>query len=192
VSFFGAGGGSAVSEFTGWLIGNATTLRNYVLPGLTSYMLCVAADGSKVRILHSAIEQQEAITPHSHRFGFGCRVLAGEVTQRLWREARGDEAGDLYLRSLLTYGGKPGAYDVAREAEPLRWSYHDVTYREGDEYGMRASEIHSIRFSRGAAVLFRENAPESLSSVILEPWCDGALVPTFRVEPWMFQRSADP
>lgn len=174
------------------LVHDVPTLHNYVVPGLTSYLLCVGVDGSKVRIFSSAIEQQEAVTPHSHRFHFQCRVLRGQVVQRLWHESHGNEAGDLYLRSRLVYRGQPGAYEVVREAAPRSWSYYDVAYREGSEYGMRASEVHSISFSRGAIVLVNERAPVSDHSVILEPWCDGALVPTFRVEPWMFKASEYP
>jgi hypothetical protein len=168
-------------------LGDAPALRNYIVPGLTSYLLATGTDGSKVRVFRATIEQQQAVTPHSHRFDFRCLVLRGRVVNRLWSRARGDEAGDTYLRSRLIYGGAPGAYELVRDAEPLRWTYYDIEYCAGDEYAMHADEIHSIQFSRDAVVLFREGAPVSAESVIIEPWCEGAVVPTFRVEPWMFQ-----
>lgn len=34
------------------------------------------------------------------------------------------------------------------------------------------------------------NALESAESIVLEPVCYGQTVPTFRTEPWMFQRAA--
>ncbi len=168
------------------ILRDAREIRNYVLPGLTSYLLAESADGSKVRVLHSEIEQHEAVTPHSHRFDFECFVLRGSVTQTLWiEETEPWEDGDLYLRSTLSYGGAPGSYEVARESQPTRWRTSAATYAEGEEYGMRSFEVHSIRFGRGAAVLFREGPPLTQKSVILEPWCGGARIPTFRVEPWM-------
>jgi len=56
---------------------------------------------------------------------------------------------------------------------------------------MQAHEIHSIRFSRDAVVLFLEGPEIHEYSWLLQPvtgFPDNVnTCPTFRVEPWMFQ-----
>jgi hypothetical protein len=53
---------------------------------------------------------------------------------------------------------------------------------------MTADQVHSIFFSRGAIVLFFEGSKESDTSIILEPFVNNEIVPTFKVEPWMFKK----
>lgn len=51
---------------------------------------------------------------------------------------------------------------------------------------MKAEEIHSITFSRGASVLFFEGPRKTDTSTVLEPVVDGETIPLFRTEPWMY------
>lgn len=163
-------------------------VHNYVIPGLTSWLIGAPSPNGVVRLFECSRDHQENITPHSHRFDFQCLVLAGEVRNRVWKEHPG-VAGDLYQRTRLTYDGSIGRYT----SEPLnvrRFVYADDVYLPGQWYSMQAHEIHSIYFARNTVVLFFEGPPKSDSTDMLEPWVDGEVVPTFEVKPWMFKREA--
>jgi len=161
-------------------------IQNYGgIPGLTSWLIGAPGEHGLVRLMECSREHQEPIIPHSHRFNFRCLVLAGTVRNLVWKH--GVKHGDEYQMSLLGYRGKPGEY--AKQAMGVeRWAVISSIYHEGQEYGMAADEVHSIFFSRGACVLFFEGPKVSDSSVILEPVVDGVVIPTFKVEPWMFKK----
>lgn len=164
-------------------------VRNYAIPGLTSWLIGEPSKHGTVRMFECSREHQEPITPHSHRFDFQCWVLAGSVRNRVWYSTYPhDPAGDFYQQSRLHYEGGIGKYTV-HPMGPAKWCYSDRTYAEGQCYAMEAREIHSIYFARGTRVLFFEGPQESDTSVILEPWVDGETVPTLTVEPWMFKRT---
>lgn len=161
------------------------TIQNYATPGLNSSL--IGGEGSgKVRLFESSRDQQQEITPHSHRFDFQCLVLCGTVINRLWVEGRTEE-GDFFQETLLNYGGTPGHYE-RKAIGPGWYERFDTQYSRGQVYSMRAEQIHSILFSRGAAVLFFEGPPRLDSSVILEPIVNDIIIPTFKVEEWMFQK----
>lgn len=167
-----------------------SAVRNYVVPGLTSYLIGKPSPFGTMRLFHSEREHQESITPHSHRFGFQCWVLRGWVRNRIWREIKyweHDKTGDKWHSTELKYRGEFGEYD-AKPGDIAPWFYEDSVYKAGACYGMTADDVHSIWFSRDALVLFFEGPPERDCSRILQPVADGALVPTFKVEPWMFER----
>jgi hypothetical protein len=168
-------------------------VRNYVIPGLTSWLIGGQTEGEGVlRLFECDREQQESIAPHSHRFDFNAWVLRGEVENRVWRPLRETEPerfGDLYRSKTLVYRGQIGDHEALAESPPERWCYEPKNYRAGDTYGMRASEVHSIIFWRNTLVLFHEGPTVSDGSIVLEPVCYGKTVPTFKVEPWMFQRN---
>ena len=162
-----------------------STISNYAIPGLHSSLIGSGLAG-KVRMFTCDRNHQENITPHSHRFDFACHVLAGNVTNKVWFE---DENGDEFMLSRLMYEGAPGDYE--RDGGRVGRFLHVVEfYRLGDWYSMRAEQIHSIEFSRGARVLFFEGPEKATSSVILEPYINGFCIPTLHTEPWMFQRNA--
>lgn len=165
-------------------------VRNYVIPGLTSWLLGEKrADGSVTRMFEMTREQQECIAPHSHRFDFTATVLRGSVVNRIWHSGiRNDNRGcDEYSATLATYCGEIGSYK--KEKLPNRWlAFDDCVFEAENTYKMRAEEIHSIFFSRDTLVLLEEGPPKSDSSIYLEPVCYGEVVPTFKVEPWMFKR----
>lgn len=160
-------------------------IRNYALPGLTSSLVAGAGHGC-IRLFECSRDHQEEITPHSHRFDFQCWVLSGEVRNRIWSQSWQDGA-DHFMVSTLTYGGACGSYEVAHKGVE-RFGYSDAIHKAGDCYSMTAREIHSIHFSRGACVLFFEGPNQHDTSVILEPWVNGEVVPTFEVRPWMFKK----
>lgn len=163
-------------------------VRNYVIPGLTSWLIGAPGPKGCIRLFECERQHQEAIIPHSHRFDFQCWVLAGWVRNRVWERCWFKEsASDWYIASRQEKG-RMGGYEVtASERHPYK--YHDTTYGAGEWYSMTASEIHSIYFSRGAKVLFFEGPEVSEVTTILEPYANEEHVRTFKVEPWMFQKS---
>lgn len=157
-------------------------VRNYAIPGLTSWIIGGEHSG-KVRLFECSREHQEPITPHSHRFAFSCLVLNGHVHNKVWTKVA--KGGDEFVESTLFYTGEIGHHTVKR-GEAARYTSKVDTYRAGEWYSMEADDVHSIYFSRGASVLFFEGPSVSDRSIILEPFVDGDRVPTFKVEPWMF------
>jgi hypothetical protein len=164
-------------------------VRNYVIPGLTSWLIGEPSPKGTMRFFECSRNHQESITPHSHRFDFQCWVLAGQVINRVWRGSLG--GGDKYVHTDLVYGGEIGSYERVRIGV-ANYSFEDSIYQASQWYSMKAHEIHSIQFSAGTEVLFFEGPTILSKSTILEPWVDGDDIPTFKVEPWMFKRSATP
>lgn len=158
-------------------------VSNYVIPGLSSYLLIDNGKKGKVRLFECSRNHQEPITPHSHRFSFTCCVIKGQVINRLWFK---HSSGDQYMQSILDYN-EMGDYEQKHD-DSTGWCFRDDIYSKGDTYSMASNQIHSIYFSKGTQVLFFEGAEESASSVILEPVVDGEVIPTFEVKPWMFKR----
>ncbi len=97
--------------------------------------------------------------------------------------------GDDFRQTTIKYGGAPGEY-AKGGVEFAPWTKTTREYQPGTEYSMKANEVHSIFFARGTSVLFFEGPKVSDTSVILEPVVDGEPVPTFKVEPWAFNRGS--
>ena len=165
-------------------------LRNYIVPGLDSYLIGNPSPAGTVRLFRCSRWHQESITPHSHRFNFQCWVLRGWVRQVLWEDASLCSylaEDDMYMRSVQKYLGVPGKYEISRVSSS-RYLRAEETYQAGECYSMTHDEIHSIYFSKGAEVLFFEGPQVSDTSVFLEPVVNGEVIPTLKTEPWMFQR----
>lgn len=164
-------------------------LGNYIVPGLTSHLIGGSDEVGRVRLFSTDRSTRDVITPHSHRFDFTCLVLAGDVRNTIYRESqRGDE--DWCLSTIDQVCGKDGLREFVhkRADSPARF-YREVTeYHKGDVYSMTTDEIHSIEFTKDAKVLFFEGPQLRSRSEMIEPWVDGKVVPTFRTEPWMFDR----
>lgn len=159
---------------------------NYVLPGLTSSLVGGFGYG-RVRLFSASRETREWVIPHSHRFDFGCLVLHGEVENILFEPGRGQAYGRATIRH--NQGDRFGMYTVERHAdETVHYTETATKYGVGQAYCMTAKQIHSIRFSETARVLFFEGPEITNESVVLEPWCNGGIVPTFETASWMFQR----
>lgn len=166
------------------------TIENYIVPGLRSQLLG-ASEFGKVRMFAIDRDQQEFVTPHSHRYDLQCIVLAGEVHNTIWTPR--NEEGDEYAVSELHYDGKPGAYTPSSTyLETKRFIQRTRQYHSGQSYYMKYDEIHSIRFLCGARVLVLEGPEKSKVSQILEPIVMGFRVASFFVEPWMFVRHPGP
>lgn len=162
-------------------------VRNYGgIPGLASWLIGEPGTKGLIRLMECSRNHFEPITPHSHRFDFHCRVLRGTVRNIIWEP---NPSGDEYEATELKYAGSPGKYERSPSTRNT-WISRTNTYREGEEYAMDSTEVHSIFFSRGCVVLFFEGPPTTDTSIILQPVVDGVTVPTFKVEPWMFQRGA--
>jgi hypothetical protein len=164
------------------------TLRNYIVPGLTSHLIGGPKAGL-VRLFHSERETREFITPHSHRFDFTCLVLNGDVVNTLFRQ--GYSYDDAWCLSTINQVcGKDGLneYQHLREDKPSNWRTEVKAYTTGDTYSMKHTEIHSIKFGKDTRVLFFESPQLTLTSQMIEPWENGKVIPTFRTEPWMFEK----
>lgn len=159
-------------------------IRNYIIPGLTSWLIEEKEDGSRVRLLHCSRNHTEAVVPHSHRFDLQSTVLLGQVINVVWTP--GGE-GDLYCVSELDYLEEPGKYKVY-PCHNYCYKPTATIYSPGQSYFMTADIIHSIHFTKDTFVLIEEGGPNGRTSSILQPVVDGKVVPTFKVEDWMFKR----
>lgn len=162
-------------------------IGNYVIPGLSSSL--VGGEGrGMVRMFECSRDHEESITAHSHRFDLLCIVLRGKVWNTTWTKANSnDEEADEYHAVSLDYLGDVGEYRrVGREVSCWKWQTHQ--YKQGDEYFMKADEVHSICFSRGAKVLCFEGPTVSDKSIALLPYVDGETIDTMTVQPWMFKK----
>ena len=162
-------------------------VTNYVWPGMESSLLGGEGFGT-VRLFENTREQHTDITPHSHRYNFVCIVLRGQVTNKIWRE-RLDAVGDEYSQQDLVYNGEIGSHSRSTRSIVSNWGYTSSVYDAGDTYSMDYEQIHSIKFSRNALVLFLEGPSVTNTSQILQPVINDEVVPTFKVEPWMFKKS---
>lgn len=167
-------------------------IRNYIAPGVTSWLIGGTGNG-KVRMFTADRATREWITPHSHRFNFTCLVLRGTATNILFERSWNSDEGDLYAFGMLEAkcGGLGGYNFIPGDADVKRMKESSTTYAAGETYSMTAEQIHTIRFSRDAAILFFEGPEVMSQSTVLEPWSDGRRVPTFETRPWMFERSSD-
>ena len=158
----------------------SSKVRNYGVPDISSSLV----NKGLVRIFECGREQQENVTPHSHKFNFSCYVLSGKVVNRVWTS---DESGDDFQVSKLVYQGEMGKYSK----QPLchaKFSFKDDIYQEGDWYSMNYEQIHSIYFSKGTKVLFFEGEYLTQETLILDPYVDGEHLETFEIKPWMFKK----
>lgn len=163
-------------------------LRNYILPGLSSFLIGGEGHG-KVRLFRASRQQHAHITPHSHRFDFQCIVLRGQATNTIWRQVGAVHGASSMVASQLHFNGRPGEYTTTQRETPQYYHPSSETYSPvAPFYSMRHDEIHSIIFSQDAVVLFLEGPDQTDTTTILEPWVHGQRIPTFKVEPWMFQR----
>lgn len=163
-------------------------VHQYATPGLTSSLVGGNGCGT-LRLFESDRDTREWITPHSHRFDFACLVLAGEVENILFVRGYGPRLNRFAEGKLRPVSGGLGHYEVVRIGDWAGYGEVSTTYKAGDIYSMQAKEIHTIRFSRGARVLFFEGPNISTESVFLEPYSNGKVVETFRTQPWMFERA---
>jgi len=170
------------------LMANSPIL-NYATAGLTSQMIGGGKYG-KVRMFTADRDTREFITPHSHRYDFLCLVLEGEVVNTIYREeVWATPESNKFVVSVIEPTDQFGKF-WSRQLRTASFTEDSSTYNAGDTYEMGHKQIHSIRFSKGSVVLFFEGPELSTTSHILEPFSDGARVPTFNTPEWMFQEKA--
>lgn len=160
-------------------------LQNYIVPGLTSYLIGDGDKFGRVRLFSIDRQSRDFITPHSHRFDFTCLVLEGRAHNGVFQPHGVDQ---WCLSKIDQVCGKKGLreYTHTRDIAPSHWTEEVTSYGPGCTYSMDADQIHSIRFDRGTQVLFFEGPQLTKQSLMLEPWVDGKVVPTFKTESWMF------
>jgi hypothetical protein len=171
-------------RFMAGLLCERTTspVYNYVLAGLTSSLM---QEGS-VRLFTAERETFDYIAPHSHRFPLACFVVQGQVQNTLWWKTK-IPGHSVYRAKRLTYHGAPGEYGV--EMGDIDGYKHEChTFNAGDVYTMKADEIHSIRFNKGAVVLFIEGEEETNETVMLEPHINDTTIHLGAVKDYMFER----
>lgn len=162
-------------------------LHNYIVPGLTSWLIMDRGNHGKIRMFENTREQHHFITPHSHRFNFSCCVIRGVVMNTLWHCASDKSKGDPYMVTSSKYLGTPGQYENTQK-HAANYYTETAIHKEGDWYAMKFNEIHSIKFSKGALVLFIESQAMTDISYTLEPFVDGEYLQTMHTEPWMFKK----
>lgn len=160
-----------------------STLQNYVIAGLDSSLL----NKGCVRYFENSRDHQDAITPHSHRFGFTCLVLEGSVANHLWKQSYDYNVGDLFQVSCLLYSGDVGVHEVMPLDNARYFRRVSTTYNAGETYNMSADDIHSINFSKGAKVLFFEEPSCTNKSYIIEPIVNGEVIRTYENKDYMFK-----
>lgn len=163
-------------------------LGNYIVPGMVSHLIGGEGYG-KVRLFSAERTTLEFITPHSHRFDFTCMVLYGQVTNTRFVVGNpvDDDCEEWCCSTVKPL--KDGKFERVNENSIGFWTRKVEHWKASDIYSMAEYEIHSIKFERGTHVLFFEGPELSSTSCILEPWVDGKLVPTFRTESWMYEKS---
>jgi hypothetical protein len=169
-------------------------IQNYIAPGLASYLIATGPRGL-VRMFDSTRETEFFVTPHSHGYDFVCLVLEGVANNTIYTEEGSlhsylnYDSDDLY--GVLIVKGTLGSYEMTPRDEPLRFYKRCTQYKAGEVYAMKHDEIHSITFSKGAKILFFEGPPHSEGQLrqvrVLQPWVNGAMVPTFSVPEWMYK-----
>jgi hypothetical protein len=173
-------------------------IQNYIVPGLKSYMIGNEGPNGCIRLFVASREQLVAIAPHNHRYDLVSRVLQGRVLNRIWTAYTGalrDPAADYYVARKLTYKGAPGQYDTEDGDTALYTSSTRIYSASGEnsqtaQYSMSHKDIHSIQFSKDAAVLVMQGPDVSASSIVLLPKVDGETCDTAKTEPWMFKRAS--
>lgn len=166
-----------------------STVDNYIVPGLESYLIGGPGKGI-VRLFQATRTQLQSIAPHSHRYAFEALVLSGSVQNTIWSRCRGATSGEEFGERTLTYNSM-GQYDKSEEA-PIQQYFPEVReYRRGDTYHMKANEIHSITFGKGAEVLMFCGPDTTDTSIALEPVTSAGLVDLAKTEPWMFMKGAN-
>lgn len=171
-----------MSEFEYYDLRKHSPVKNYVIPGLTNYLV---GTNHKQRLFYCSRNHQEVITPHNHRYSLQCKVLKGSVVNRSWFES-GDE-GDEYAIFESEYNNEIGNYSTQEKGKSY-FKFRDLLHQEGDSYFIHENSIHSIWFSKDTAVLVEEGKTIRNTNVYIEPVVDGVIIPTIEIKSWMFTK----
>lgn len=163
-------------------------VHNYIVPGLTSWLIGEPNDLGTMRVFTCSRDHQECIAPHSHRYDFNCIVLDGFVENYIWFPAN---FGDEFIVTKNFYRDAIGKYEIIG-SEVKKYAFKTDIYSEGQSYSMSHAQIHSIKFAKNTMVLFFEGPKICNDSFMLEPFVNGHHIPTGIVLPWMFERDSAP
>lgn len=166
--------------------------RNYIVPGLDSYLLCGDNGRGFVRLFVMRRLQETVIVPHNHRYDFHCQVLAGDVTHRTY------ELGEVISapRQDTTHaimGYNPASPDRTGDVFAYTNVEHvtDEKHNAGDTYELKYKDFHTVMFAKGAEVLFFEG-PSFMrhTSKYLVPYdqVNKAPLDTYYWRDWMMKR----
>ena len=164
----------------------ATSVRhNYIVPGLTSMVLARsdAPAGGMVRLFCMERQQEYEVTPHNHRYDFTCLVLAGQVYNRVYESVEGSGS---VTHAIFNYDATTKGL-AHKPLSEVAMAYDELIYETGEWYSMTHEQFHSIRFSRGAEVLFFEGPQITDISQCLLPISHGRICNTFLSADWMMQ-----
>lgn len=171
-----------------------TIINNYIIPGVSSEILCETAVGGKIRIFKASRTQMQYVTPHSHRFNITTIVLQGWIRNTVFHHTSNpeEEGAEEYQESVLTYDGVAGEYDCKKLKNKTEYYVAEtVKYTQGQIYTMAHHNVHSIAFSKDAEVLIIESPQKEPKSIIIEPVINNKHIHIMEVKDWMFEHQMD-
>jgi hypothetical protein len=175
----------ARDELAGLMAQAHSPIYNYVLPGLTSYLIGdIAEDGIRTRMFVASRDQRIHVTPHNHKYDFTAKVVHGTVHNIAWNRVEGEDA-----YAVISLTGELGRY--ARTLEPNEvcgFAPHSSVYTAGASYSMLAPELHSVVFTKGSVIVIKEGPMVQPVTQILLPWVRGKVLDTMHVADWMFSK----
>lgn len=167
-------------------------IKNYVVPGLTSWLITQPGPNGCMRLFTASRSQTHFVTPHNHRYDFTAFVIQGYVVNTIYRlikeEDENDEMSDAERFAVCDLHKDFTGVFAVEQKESAMFVPEESEYHQGSSYSMRYEQFHTIEFSKDAIVLVIESEQKSGISEILQPVVDGVMIPTFKVEPWMYQK----
>ena len=146
----------------------STRIVNHVEHGLDSTLLSKGL----FRIFEANYETQVRL-PHSHKYNFACLVLKGSVLNRVYKPIENNkykENNELHAEYCVAIQtGTLGDYKFNKQHRQA-FEITEKLHGEGDWYQMTHEEIHTIRFSKGALVLFIEGPAVTDQVEVLFPY----------------------
>lgn len=146
----------------------STRIVNHVEHGLDSTLL---SEGM-FRVFTANYETQVRL-PHSHKYDFACLVLKGSVLNRTYtpiENSKYKENNELHAEYCVTIQtGQLGDYKFNRQQRQA-FQISEKLHSEGEWYQMTSEDIHTIRFSKGAVVLFIEGPAKTDQVEVLFPY----------------------
>lgn len=159
-------------------------LRNYILPGLTSYKLADLEGGGMLRVFEMERDQETEVVPHNHRYAFGCYVVHGSVEHTIYGVSGCDRSTATHAAMQYNHVGKCIDSESARFVQA---TFTTRSHGPGDYYALGPTTFHRVRFSRGTVVLFVEGPPDQQYSEVLVPYERGRICSSFVWGDWMMQ-----
>lgn len=146
----------------------STRIVNHAEHGLDSTLLSQGL----FRVFTANYETQVRL-PHSHKYDFACLVLKGSVLNRVYKPIENNkfkENNELHAEYCVAIQtGALGDYKFDKQYRQA-FEIAEKLHGEGDWYQMTHEDIHAIRFSKGAVVLFIEGPAVTDQVEVLFPY----------------------